>query len=253
MKYLIAFLAAWMVYAPAVVWALPSQYFFRRQSSTSSSTPIEFVAAAGNNFSGTRSPTVNHPTAVANDVWIAVFGATGTSDYSGTPPSGWTKLHEADGGSAFESGAVFWRRATGSEGGSSYWENITANNESGRVIVLAYRNCIESGSPINASATPKSDGSTTAKDSNVVTSTVDNCMIVCAIVIDPGSVPQTFTWDSPIDERIDSGTTPTGQNADVAGIYVGDKIFATAGGTTLGGDFPTAEHAAIFAYALTPK
>lgn len=248
MKKLLAILAL----ACSPIWALPLHVFLGGGGSAPAPAgPIDFVAAAGNNFSATRSPSVDYPTCVANDVLIAIFCADGTASYNGSPPLGWNFIDADDDGVVDQTGAVYWKLADNDDSGSSDpWTNITAANETGRVIVLAYRNC-NTTTPINASNV-SGRGSTTGQDTSSITPTVDNCMIVAAFVIDPGAFPRTFTWDATIVERIDQDTTPTGQNGTDAGIHVGDKLQTTAGAITLGGDFPAAENAVAIAIALAP-
>jgi len=198
---------------------------------------------------------VNYPTPVANDIWIAIFCATDAADWNGTVPasSGWTKLNQGSGSIASETAAIFWKRSDGGEAATQTWTDITAANETGRVVILVYRNCKTSGSPINASGTPVAGGSVAAHNCPSVTSSVNNCMIVGILCIDPGSATRSYVWDSPATERIDHDTTVSGMKSPDAAIYVGDSILATAGSLVIGGTFNAAEHAAKFSYALEPQ
>ena len=247
MNYLKLILAVCVFYAPVL--AIDTRYYYRRPTA-SAVGPIEFVAAAGNNFAATRSPTVNYPTCAANDILLAIFCADGTAAFGGSK-AGWALLGSDTDILPDQTGAVFWKKADGSESGvSDPWTNIMDTNETGRVIVLAYRNC-STTSPINASNV-SDRGSATAADTTSITPSVNNCMIVGAFTIDPGATPRTFAWDAGITERIDYGTTPTAQNGSDAGIYVGDKLQTTAAASTLGGDFDGAEHSTAIAIALAP-
>lgn len=249
MKLLASFLIAWLVYAPFIGFAVETRYYDGAPPAVSAG-PITFIGAAGNNFSATRSPTVNYPTCANGDALIAIFCADGSASYNGTFGT-WATLGDEEDGVPDQTGAVFWKVTNGSESGSSApWTNITAANETGRVIVLAFRNC-HATTPINASNI-SSRGSSAAQDTTSITPSVNNCMIIGAFCIDPGAFPRTFTWDAGITEIIDQDTTPSGQNSTEAGIYIGIKLQTTAAGITLGGDFPAAENAISISIALEP-
>lgn len=251
-NYITYFLAIWCLWAPAVVWALPQRLFFRRPP-TSSGGPIEYVGATVDTFSATRSPTVNYPTVLANDIIITVMATDTPATFSGTPPgSGWTEEDEADDALPDGTTVVFWKRAAGGET-SEAWTNIMAANEDGVVATVVFRNCKTSGSPFNQAATPVSGGSVTNHDCPTVTTTVDGCMVVGILGIDPASSTRTYTWDAGWDERVGYATTPSGVNGLLGAIYIGSDLQTTAGASTPGGDFNSAEHAAKFTYALEPQ
>jgi len=256
MKKIITFIIALMwCWAPFVALHGQGLKSFLSGGVTTSSGPVTFVAATGNNFATTRSPSLTYPTCSTNDILIAFFCADGTADYTGSPPAGWSYINHINDGVVDETGAAFWARVDGTDvvsGETKIWTNITAANETGRVIILAYTNCKLTGSPINTSSFI-GRGSVTAHDTSSITPSVDNCMIIGAFCIDPGADPRTFTWDGGITELIDSGTTPTGQNALDAGLHIGEYLQATAAAITLGGDFPSAENSVAIALALAPQ
>lgn len=211
---------------------------------------ISFVAASGGNFSATRSPTtVAEPAGCAdNDILLVYFSTDTDHSTNGAPPAGWTKVAEIQDGT--DTGlSCFWKRRSGAE--SATWTNIFAANESGRWIMLAYRDCITTGSPLDVAAITGTE-TATAWDTTTITPVTDRCMVVAAFGADPAADPRLFTWDAGITERIDSHTTPTGQNALLAYITIGDKLVTPAAGTTLGGDVNSTDTAAWIALALKP-
>lgn len=219
----------------------------------STSAPIEYVGAAANNFAATRSPTVNLPVVNDNDIMILILSSDTSHDSNGSLPSGWTKLDMESDVLPDHTSSTFWKRAvSGDSGGTVSFANVFAATEDGIAVVVAYRNCVATGSPFNAEGSV-GGGNITGHDTPSITPSINNCMIVGIITIDPGATPRAFTWDGGIDERVGSGTSPSGQNGTLAAVYVADQIQATAAPITLGGDFATAEHASRYTYALTPQ
>jgi hypothetical protein len=210
---------------------------------------ISFVEAVVSPHSSTRSPVVTHPaTATTNDVWIVVMSSDVVLNYDGTPPTGWSKIAEHDGG--FETVTAFWRRADGSEGASSTWTNILSTNSAGMITLLVYRGCEQTGDPQSGTAAGETGAFGSAKD--VAMTTTDNyAMVVAVIAADTNT---TFTWDGGITERIDSDTTPSGRNATTSEMQmIGDRIVATAGAASLGGDAAGSFQNAELILALKPE
>lgn len=210
---------------------------------------ITFVEAVGSDFGFGRSVTLNHPTAGNNDIWIAVGCTNGTSTFNGTPPTGWTKVTEANGSD--ESIAAFWYRSSASESATSTWTNIlSANDGGGRWVVLSYSGCTTSGSPIDVSAAETSAFGA-AKDI-AATSATNNAMAIGIVGLDPSGTGQTMTWDGAHTERIDSDTTPSGANGNLALLHVAEELLGTAGAYSIGGDISAAESASEITLALKP-
>ncbi len=215
-----------------------------------SAGPITFVGVTVTSHGGSTGPTVNYPSAVANDVWLLFWQTDSAHNSSGTPPTGWTKVGSDIDGS-FESMSVFWKRATGSEGGSEAWTSIFDASETGVASVMVYRGCVTSGNPIEAFAVGTSSFGT-AKDIST-TSLTNAAMIVCVFGVDL-TFSNTFTWGAGIDERLDSDTTPAGINSSTfEQLKVGDRILATAGAAAMGGDLANGANAQEFVCALTPQ
>ena len=196
---------------------------------------------------GTASPTVNYPSTVADEIMLAFYVTNSASNASGTPPSGWTKVEEADG--TDESAGVFWRRATGSEPASETWTNIFDASESSLWIVLTYEGCITSGSPIDVSA---NDTSGFGSSKSIGATTVTNrCMALGMFGIDPGgTILATYTGGST--KRIDSDTTPSGQDGTLNYMTIGEKIVAPAGAYTIDCTLDTSETASEVTLSLKP-
>lgn len=210
---------------------------------------ITFVDASGGNFTSAATITTSEPAGSADDDIFLLFLVTDSNhNSSGTPPTGWTKIVETDSGTD-ASMSSFWGRRSGSM--SHTWTSIFDATESGRWVMLSYRGCFASGDPQDVTAVAGTD-SGTSWDTAAIVPTTDNCMVVAAFGADPGSDPYTFAWDGGIDERIDSDTTPTGQNGTSSYLAVGDTIVTPAGSTTLGGDSSVTDTPAYVIIALKP-
>lgn len=209
-----------------------------------------FIEAMGTDFTTTASPLISYPVpSTVNDVWLAFFGTQSVHSTLTAPPTGWTKLHEVDVTGQL-SVSSFWKRTDGTED-SLTWTDIFTSPQSGRCIIVNYRGCTTSGSPVDASNTEIGTAGT-AQDTPSVTTTVANTRVVGIFGIDPVSGTPTFTWDGGITERIDSDTAVVGNNTNIAAFYIGDKEQASAGALTLGGDFSSSETPAELVYALKP-
>lgn len=205
---------------------------------------ITFVGFDGDVFTTTQSPVTDPPAGIQDgDIILAIFTSNTVHDSSGTPPTGWTKIAEVDENSD-SSTSVFWKRA--SSEGATTWTNIFATTETGLWATVAYRGCVASGDPQDATATTETSTSGTAKDTPSITTVTANAMVIGIIGTDPPDNALTFTWDGGIDERVDGTGTSN------AYIAVGDKILASPGATTLGGDLSAADTAAEFTIALKP-
>jgi hypothetical protein len=215
-----------------------------------SPTPV-FVTAVGSNFGTTRSPVIDYPTATANHIWVLFITTDNTHDTNGTPPSGWTKLGSTTAGTDSSSSA-FWKRATGSEGASETWTDIFSSNSSGgRAILMVYSGCVTTGSPFD-DVVFEASGTSYSNPSIGITTTVPNVRLLAMFGCDPGADPYTFTWTSPATERIDSDTTPTGQNALLSYITAADREAATADTYSMGGTSSNNDVWNRFIFALKP-
>jgi hypothetical protein len=249
-QYLLLLLAILAAYAPALCWALPSNTFFRRPPAAASA-PIEYIGATASNFSATRTPTITYPTSAADDILILAFALDTVGVFDGAPPLGWTKLRDSNDGATDTTGAIFWKRSSGSESG--VWTNLTADTETGIAVCLAFRNCVATGSPFNTDEEPIPGGAVTAHNCPTTTTTVNGCMVVGVLAIDPGAGTRTYTWDAGWTERIGLSTTPSGMNSAVGALYIGTRLIETAAAAIPGGDFDTAESAAKFTFSLAPQ
>lgn len=211
---------------------------------------ITYVAGAGANFASSPSPAaVDEPAGCADgDILLIYFVTDTVHDTTGTPPTGWTKIAEVDNGTD-SSMSVFWKRRSGAE--SATWTNIFGANEAGRWVMLSYRGCFATGDPQDVAAVTGPE-SGTAWDTAAIVPTTDSCMLVAAFGCDPASDPYTFAWAGGITERIDSDTTPTGQNALLAYIAIGDKIVSPAASTSLGGTSSVSDTSSYVIIALKP-
>lgn len=219
---------------------------------TSVSGGITWVGAAGTDIaSGTVSPVINYPTVATNDIMLAYFLGGTTNSYASTPPTGWTKIVSLNDGASDSSACVLWRRADGTEGATLTWTDFMTSSENGRVIVVAYRGCVASGSPINISGVLATDASTTSKTIGPVTTTAANCMMVAFIGCDPTTTSE-FTFDAGPTTRINRSSTPIGNNSDLGLINIADAIKATAGSVSYTGSYNEVESACAILVGLTP-
>jgi hypothetical protein len=209
-----------------------------------------FFAVQTNNITD-QSPVVLFPAGTQeNDIALIYFVTVTTHTSAGTPPTGATKIVEVDGGS--ESGSAFWMRAPTGGFVTTNFTTIFTTTEAGKTVVVVYRGCITTGSPVDDFETNVT-ASATAHDLPELTTTVVNTIVVGCFGSDPeDGTASTFTWDGGITERIDSNTNPDGDDASNASIHIGDKAQATAGAVNMGGDFSATETSVGIVIALKP-
>lgn len=195
---------------------------------------ITWISSSGNNFT-TISPTVNYPAVLQNDIMIAIFASDSTHTIS-ILPLGWTSLgtvSHTSGSTPDGSLTVCWKRASSDEPANEAWTNFFTGAETGRVVVITYRNCISSGDPFNSTVVGPSDDSFGPDTSITGTSTVINTV---ALYIIGGDIQSSsITWGSGITLRIDATTTPAGNNGTVGAIIIGEKALPTIGSVTMSG------------------
>jgi hypothetical protein len=220
----------------------------RKNVATPPSGGIMFISVTTTPVASTRSPTISYPTAVANDIWLLFISSDTVVDFNGTPPAGWTKIG-ADVDASFNTTAVFWRRATGSEGASEAWTNIISASNNAIAAIVVYRGCELTGDPQDATMVPETSGFGTAKDISITTAT-NGAMVVAAFGVDSDGSALTFAWDAGIDERLDSGTTPSGRASTGEQLHIGDRVVSVAGVAAMGGDLSSGTSGAEIAIAL---
>jgi hypothetical protein len=209
--------------------------------------PPTFWDSASSPFTvATQSPLVNYPEVDENDILLAVFSTNSIHNTSGTPPNGWAKLDEVDQPAVDQSGSVFWKRATASEPASETWTNIFDATEIGLCVVVAYRGCITTGSPVDVSTASAGNFQIPVTIGPVVT-TVPQCRVVGIITNDPQTVTQFFTWNDAT-PRIDLQSPSA-----AAQIVIGDTTQATPGSISLSGFWDAADTICKFLYALKPQ
>lgn len=163
-----------------------------------------------------------------------------TSNQAVTAIAGWTLV--GTGGVAQATGAVtmltiMWRRATsGSE--TAPGVSIAAGGNHIVSRIATFRDCVTSGSPINATNPTVQNTSSTAVSIAGVTTTVADCMICAAVATGTDATSTTMvgswanaTWASPsIVENMDNWHV-TGDGGGFGAAY-GGKATAGATGTT---------------------
>jgi hypothetical protein len=213
-------------------------------TATETTTP-SYVGYGTNNIDVTASPTLNYPTVQQNDIMIAVMAFNSIPVIANSPPTGWTFLSTNVSGTDSLM-ASYWKRAGASEPDSEEWTELLLAVNSGVSVVVAYRGCKESGSPINTSAFTNSAAGT-AWDSLTITTTKDKCRVVCFFGGDQ-EAGVSFTWDGGIDERFDVDINPG-----LGYITCGDTEKATAGNISMGGDITSSDAYNSAIIALEPK
>lgn len=201
------------------------------------STEITWVSAAGNNFSSLN-PTVNYPAVLSGDIMIAIF-ASDTAHTTNVSPLGWTPLgtvtHTNGGDGAL---SVCWKRASADEPASEVWTNFFTSSETGRCVVIAYRNCISTGDPFDTNVLGPTDETFGTGTSIAGTSTVINTMAV--YIVGGDLQTNTITWSEGITLRIDSTTTPSGSantSTFLGALMIGEKALPAIGSVTMSGTF----------------
>lgn len=212
---------------------------------------ISFVAATGNSISATQSFNALMPAGLQDGDLLLVFVVTQTlHDSSGTPPTNVNKVLEQDNTTGADCSLSVFRKIAASEGASIAFTNIFAANEAGRVITMAYRG-VDQTTPMDTTAVSGNE-SGTAWDTTAIVPVTNNAVLVACMATDPGANPMTFAWDSPATERIDSDTTPSGQNELVGWLGIADRTVSPAASTTMGGDSSSSQTAAWAILALRP-
>jgi hypothetical protein len=210
---------------------------------------VSFVAASGANFASSASPTSVTPAGVQDGDLLLIFFNTDTgSNANGTPPTGVTIVGQQSNGT--DNTIAVFKKIAASEGANIAFTNIYDALETGRVIVMAYRG-VNTTTPMDVAAVFSTD-SATAWDTAAIVPVTANAMLVASFGADPASDPYTFAWDSPIVERIDSSTTPTGQNGTLSYQTMGERVLASPASTTMGGDVSVSDSCASVILALRP-
>jgi hypothetical protein len=209
-----------------------------------------FVGGSGANFGSTTGAAApGEPAGSADgDILLNFIVTDSNHNSTGTPPSGWTKIGEQDSGTDTTM-SVFWKRRSGAE--SVSWDNLFDASETGRSLTIGFRGAFASGDPQDVAAVFGTE-SGTAWDTGAIIPVTNGCLLIAAFGTDPGSDPYTFVWDAGIDERIDSDTTPTGQNGLSSYLTIGTKEQVTAAEVTLGGDSSATDTPASVIIALKP-
>jgi hypothetical protein len=220
---------------------------FVASSLSASASGITLEASAENEaFTGYNSPyniSVSYPAVSADDILLAIISTERRIDFNGTPPTGWTKVIEADGNNAFNpTQAVYWKRATGSAAATSEtWGSLISGSQSYHAWVGAYSGCVTSVSPIDASAGVY-QGYATSWSISITTQTNDAMILAVA---GSDSNVRTFVWSDGT-ELIDKVYQSTGT------VTINEKIESTAGATTRAGTMSAGQSGTITAVALKP-
>lgn len=146
--------------------------------------PSFIGASTGTTNTASNTLAINYPSGIqANDIIIcAVEGedSAGTSagDTTITDVTNFTMQAQIDGGGGKSGGAVFYKRATGSESGT---ETATMNSLLGTRAMTGtmwlFRGCITTGDPTNGGSAQDNAASSTWSQ-KTLTTTVDNCLAV---------------------------------------------------------------------------
>jgi hypothetical protein len=204
------------------------------------------ASAENEDFTGYSSPydiSVSYPAVSANYILLAIISTERRIDFNGTPPTGWTKVIEADGDNSFNpTQAVYWKRATGSAAATSEtWGSLISGAQQYHAWVGAYSGCVTSVSPIDASA-GFYQGYATSWSISITTQT-NNAMILAVAGSDSNT--RTFVWSDGT-ELIDKVYQST------ATVTINEKIKSTAGATTRAGTMSSGQSGTITAVSLRP-
>jgi hypothetical protein len=184
------------------------------------------ASAENEGHTGYSSPyniSVSYPAVSANDILLAIINTERRVDFDGTPPTGWTKVIEQDGGNAYNpTQAVYWKRATGSAAATSEtWSSIMNGSQHYYAWVGAYAGCVTSGSPIDASAgSYQGYGSSWSQS---ITTQTNNAMILTVAGTDKQD--HTYTWTDGT-ELVDTIFNSQGT------VSINQKVESTSGATT---------------------
>ena len=174
-----------------------------------------YRSSASTSNASANSLTITKPTGVVeNDIMIAGIGSD-TDTMTITPPAGWTTL-----GKISQSGVMletFWKKAGASEG-ANYTFNYSATVRSVGLIT-AYLNCASSPVDVENGQTTSSG---TSHSTPSVTTTVDNCRLVCVFCAINATA---WTAGGSLTERVDQASST------VMAICLDDEFQGTAGST----------------------
>jgi len=134
--------------------------------------PITFVAASANAAAASGDLTVTPPAGLQDDD-IMILAVTSHDNVSITLPGGWFIYQGANNTTAMRA-TLAWKRVAGAQSAFT----ITHTGGDGIVANLsAYRGCLVTATPINASVLTANASSSTCTAATI-TSTEDNCMLV---------------------------------------------------------------------------
>lgn len=200
-------------------------------AASSGAGPIPTVVAVGTGSSGTGNITPALPTGWAADDILVLITESSPSEPV-TAPTGWTNMGVPTGNGASQMG-VFWKRAVSGETAPTVLDS--GNHTHG--IIIAFRGCITTGSPWNASQSDTNalNGGTAASSNRItgVTTTVANCLVFGCMTASSGTAGAFFSsWTDgslgSVTEQIDFSGTGTVRH--IGGV-TGTKAVAGATGT----------------------
>lgn len=187
--------------------------------------PIAFRAADGAN-TGTGTATsiaVNVPAGtVDGDVMVAVVFTTGGTGAEISAPAGWTTVNNTEVGTVLAV-ATFYRVAS-SEPASYTFTFDTTSSRQGGAIISSYSG-VDNTTPVDVNDVLTESASDANFDCPSVTTTVDDCMLVCT-----GGWQSTATasWPAGTDERQEQNTSHASVNRSGG---VADDLLGAAGPT----------------------
>jgi predicted ribosomally synthesized peptide with SipW-like signal peptide len=174
-----------------------------------------------------------------NDIFICVIASEDNVD--STMPAGWTVIDDGtnnnSGGGNFRS-TSYWRRAQSGDTNPTVSHNSGSSDQEIAAVIVAYRGCTTTGSPIDATGTIVANGyGTTLSFGTGVSTSVANAMLVeIGQVRDYNRSAGTYNGSPTPTERID-GPSTNGYPR----LVVADSLRSSSGATgarqcTLSGD-----------------
>jgi hypothetical protein len=210
----------------------------------------------GTNTSGAGNITVPWPTHVAGDIGLLVIESTGGQAANLGTANGFAAVDSSPSSTgATTSGTrvtVYWCRATSAAMASPI---VTDPGDHAVGRIFTFRGCVETGDPWNITAADQKASASTSASAPTVTTTVNNCLIVCAISRDndASSTTSFSAWANAsltdVNEAAEGGTT----SGNGGGFGVGYGTLATAGVSGVTTATVTSSINASITIALLPK
>ncbi len=200
-------------------------YSISDSESVTAAGTVEFVSASSGHANSASTISLGRPSGLRQgDVMIAQIGTQGAARVN--TPTGWT-LVRGDYNGTHANSYVFWKRAGTSEPSSYSWTISASSRIAGGIV--AYRNVLPDGNPIDAHGSRDNAASTNIVAPSITTTTEGAYLVgLFSAASEKNETNLSFTPPSGMAERYDLSSQAKGANQNVVVTH------ASAGLTTAG-------------------